>query len=303
MTTTSTLSQDTLLAPMPTRQLGSTGWNASLLTLGGVKWDTQIPEADAIALVHRAIELGVNTFDTAAAYGKGRSEERLGKALAGRRDGLWINTKTTQRDYDGAKEQLDASLRRLRTDVIDLYFVHGIDNDEDLAKASDPDGVLKVIDEYKRAGHIRHAGVSGHHYKHNMVRYIESQQLDAVLLPAGLFNIAYDYSYLAEVVPVARRLNVAVLGMKVFGAGRVKHAASIEPYLRYSIHQDIDTLVIGCDSIGQLEETVRIVKAEPTPLTADEVESLKPEALDVTREWDKGEFAWVNHYIKVNKQA
>jgi len=294
-------STDTLLETMPTRQLGSTDWQASVLTLGGVKWDTQLPEDDAIALVHRAIELGVNTFDTAAGYGRGQSEERLGKALVGHRDSVWINTKTGKRDYDGAKQQLDTSLKRLRTDAIDLYFIHSLEDDADLAKTSDPEGVLKVIDEYKRAGHIRHAGVSGHHYKHNMIRFIESQQLDAVLLPAGLFNMAYDYTYSEEVIPAARRLNMAVLGMKVFGAGRVKHAESVEPYLRYSLGQDLDTLVIGCDSIAQLEQTIGIIKSEPDPLPPEEAYALRNEAVAVTQSWDTGEFAWVNHYVEVNK--
>lgn len=298
-------SRDTLLDPMPRRKLGSTGWEASLLTIGGVKWDVLVSEGEAIELLHRAIELGVNTFDTAANYGRGASETRLGKALEGRRDRVWINTKTTCRDYDGAKAELERSLERLRTDVIDLYFMHQVGGREDLARACDPDGVLKVIDEYKRAGHIRFAGVSGHHHKEHMLRMIEAADLDAVLLPAGVFNEAYNYSYVREVVPAARRSGMAVLGMKVFAAGRVKHVASIEPYLRFSIHQDIDTAVIGCDSIAQLEQTVRIVKAMPEALTVEDVEALKPEALEVTRpeKWDAHEFNWVEFYKKLAAQG
>ena len=289
---------DPLHAPMPTRALGPTGHHASLLTLGGVKWDTQLPEDDAIALVHRAIELGVNTFDTAAGYGNGQSEARLGKALEGRRDGVWINTKTGKRDYDGACRQIDESLQRLRTDRIDLFFIHGIDNDDDLARVLAKDSVRQAIEKYRDQGVIRFAGVSGHWYKHNMQRLLEAVELDAVLLPAGLFNAAYDYDYFAEVVPAARQRKMAVLGMKVFGAGRVQHAASIEPYLRYSLHQDLDTAVIGFDSIAQLEQTVRIIKQQPGPLTPAEIESLKPEAVAVTPEFGKGEFGWVSHYRK-----
>jgi len=291
-----TTADDPLHAPMPTRVLGSTGHRASLLTLGGVKWDTRLDEDDAIALIHRAIDLGVNTFDTAVAYGNGQSEARLGKALEGRRDAVWLNTKTTRRDYDDACRQIDESLERLRTDRIDLFFIHGIDNDDDLARVLAKDSVLQAIEKYRDQGVIRFAGVSGHWYKHNMQRLIEAVELDAVLLPAGLFNVAYDYDYFAEVVPAARQRKMAVLGMKVFGAGRVQHAASIEPYLRYSLNLDLDTAVIGCDSIAQLEQTVRIIKQQPPALSAAEIDALKPEAVAITQDFDKGEFGWVSHY-------
>lgn len=292
---------DTLLAPMPRRRLGRTGWNASALTLGGVKWDTQIPERDAVALVHRAIELGVNTFDTAHDYGKGESERRLGLALEGRRDGLWINTKSTKRTYDDARREIDESLARLKTNHVDLFFLHALNEDEDYERASKPEGVLRMVEEYRKAGHIRHVGVSGHHYRRNMLRFIQEQTLDAILCPVGLFNVAYEYNYFDDVVPMARRRGMAVLGMKVFGAGRAKHATSREPYLRYSLNQDIDTAVIGCDSIAQLEETVRIVKAEPPPLSDPEARAAFPEIMSITQAWDQGEFNWVKHYVEVQQ--
>lgn len=281
---------------MPKRQLGRTGWNASVLTIGGVKWDTQIPEADAIALLHRAIELGVNTFDTAHDYGKGQSEERLGKALAGRRQGLWVETKVSDRTYDGARRQMDTSLKRLQMDHVDLMYIHGIDNDDDYRRITAPDSVIRAVEEYKKAGHIRFVGVSGHHHKHNMLRAVQELALDAILCPVGLFNLAFNYSYFEEIVPLARSKGMAVLGMKVFGAGRVKHAASREPYIRYSMNQPVDSLVIGCDSIAQLEETVRLVKSRPTAISEAEQRATFPEIMQLTQSWDRGEFNWVQHY-------
>ena len=296
METAELIDRDMLTAEMPKRELGNMGWQASLLTLGGVKWDTRIPESEAVALIHRAIELGVNTFDTAAGYGNGQSEERLGLALEGRRDQVWVETKTGDRDYDGAKASVERSLKRLRTDRIDLLFVHGVDNDADCEKALNPDGVLKALEEYRDAGNIRHIGVSGHWYKENMKRFVEAYPVDAVLFPAGLFNIAYDYSYLDDVLPAIRERGAAALGMKIFAAGRVAHAASIEPYLRYSLNLPIDTLVIGCDGIQQLEEMVSVIKRKPEGLSDAEVDALKPEALRVTRAFESGEFNWVSHY-------
>jgi len=289
---------DALHLPMPTRALPGLGHRASRLTLGGVKWDSQIPEADAIDLIHRAIDLGVNTFDTAPVYGGGKSETRLGKALAGRRDRFWITTKTIQRGYDDAKRDIEGSLDRLATDTIDLLLVHGVDNDDDADKILDPNGVLKAIEAFRDAGHIKHVGVPGHHYKHNMTRVIEACDFEAVLLPAGIFNEAYSYSYLREVVPVARRRGLTVMGMKIMGAGRAKHTADPSVYLRYALGQDIDTAVVGCESIAQLEHNVAVVKSKAQPPTAAEVEALFPEAKRVTESWDAGEFNWVGHYTR-----
>ncbi len=298
MSSAQIIDQDALTVEMPKRELGKMGWQASLLTLGGVKWDTRISETEAVELIHRALELGVNTFDTAAGYGGGQSEERLGLALEGQRDRVWVETKTGDRDYDGAKRSVETSLKRLRTDRIDLLFVHGVDNDNDCEKALSPDGVLKALEEYRAAGNIRYIGVSGHWYKQNMKRFVEAYPVDAALFPAGYFNIAYDYSYLDDVLPAIRKRGAAALGMKIFAAGRVGHAVSIEPYLRYSVNLPIDTLVIGCDSIQQLEEMVSVIKREPDPLSEAEMDALKPEAIHVTQEFESGEFNWVSHYKK-----
>ena len=297
MTTLTRSGQDTLHAPMPRRELGNTGWKASVLTLGGVKWDTLLSESDAVGLIHRAIELGVNTFDTASGYGDGQSETRLGLALQGHRDHVFISTKTSNRDYDTACRDIEQSLKRLRTDHIDLMFIHSIEDDDDVVKVLGGQGVLKALCEFRDAGHIRFLGVSGHWYKHNMARAIEAIDLDAVLMPVGLFNEAYGYSYVKEVVPVARKKGVAVMGMKIMGAGRAKHADDVTPYLRFAVNQDIDTAVIGCESLDQLEQNVRIVKSNPAPLPESEAKALYDEAKRITQEWEPLEFSWVQHYV------
>jgi len=287
---------DPLHLPMPRRALGSTGWEAGLLTMGGVKWEMRLDEVRAIELLHRAMELGVNSFDTAAGYGRGESERRLGKAIAGRRDQLWIQSKNGRRSYDEARRGIDESLERLGIDTIDCYMIHAVGDDDDYARITESNSVLRALDEYRKAGHIRFIGVSGHHYKHNMLRAVRELELDAVLLPNGLFNEAYGYSYLDDVAIAARDKGMAVMGMKVFGAGRVMAAHSIEPYLRFAMHTPVDTMVIGCDGIEQLEATVRVIKRQPAPLPADEAEALYDEARQVTQRFDDGEFNWVEHY-------
>lgn len=289
---------DLLLGPMPQRELRNLGWQASALTLGGVKWDVKCSDSEAVELVHRAIELGVNTFDTAFVYGGGESERKLGLAMEGIRDRFWINTKTIDRTYDGAKRQMETSLQRLRTDYVDLMFVHSLDNEEQYHQIMSPNSVLKAVEEFREAGHIRHIGISGHWVREVMARIVQEYPFEAVLFPAGVFNIAYEYSFVDTVLPIARERNMAVLGMKIYGAGRIKHAQSLASYLRYSLHQPVDTLVIGMDSIAQLEETIRLVKSEPPPLTDSELTALLPEARAITQSWDEHEFNWVEGYKK-----
>lgn len=285
-----------LYAPMPTHPLGNFKWDASCFTLGGVKWDVKCSDSEAVALVDRARELGINTFDTAHVYGGGESERKLGLALKGSRQSVWINTKSGDRSYDGAMREIETSLKRLRTDYIDLFFVHSMDTEEHYRQIMAPNSVLKAVEEVKAAGHIRHVGVSGHWVRDVMARIIQEYPFEAVLFPIGLFNYAYQYMFTDTVLPIAKQRGMATLGMKVYGAGRIKHARSLEPYLRYALHQGVDTAIIGCDSIAQLEQTVGIVKSQPEPLPEAEARALFPEALDITREWDDHEFAWAQGY-------
>jgi aryl-alcohol dehydrogenase-like predicted oxidoreductase len=291
-----TVRDDILTATMPTRPLGGFGWQSSIITMGGVKWDTLRSDDEAVALIHRAIELGVNTFDTAHAYGNGESERKLGLALQGIRDRVWVNTKIMDRTYDGAMKQMEESLNRLQMDRVDLMFVHSLDDEDNYRKIMAPNSVLRAVEEFRAAGRIRHVGISGHWAKDVMARIIQEYRFEAVLFPVGLFNLAYGYSFVETVLPIARERGMAVLGMKVMGAGRIKLARNIEPYLRYSLGLPIDTAVIGVDNIAQLEENIRIAKQDAGPLGEYEQQALYPEAIEITQSWDAGEFSWVDGY-------
>ncbi len=283
---------------LPVRPLGRTGWHASVITLGGVKWDTRCTEDEAIAIIRRAIELGINVVDTAHGYGNGQSETRLGLALEGLRDRVFLSTKTWQRSYDDAMREMEESLRRLRVDRVDLMVVHSLDDEEEYRQIMARPSVLDAMERLRDEGLVRHIGVSGHWVKHVLQRIITEYPFDAVICPAGLFNVAYGYTFHDTVIATARNRGMAVLGMKVFGAGRVRHAQSIEPYLRYSLHQPVDTLIIGADSVTDVEEIVRIASSSPPPLAPEEVEALLPEAIAITQEFEPGEFRWISHYLE-----
>src|SRR5207302_11269038 len=145
---------------------------------------------------------------------------------------------------------------------------------------------------------IGHVGVSGHWVKDVMAKLITEYPFEAVLFPAGFVNIAYKYSFVETVLPVARERGMAVLGMKILASGRVKYARSPEPYLRYSLNLPIDTAVIGIDSLAQLEQNVAIAKGELEPLTESEHAELLKEALVITQQWDDQEFSFTSGYPK-----
>lgn len=285
-------------AGLPTRPLGRTGWNASVIALGGVKWDTKCTEEEAIGIIRRAIELGINVVDTAHGYGNGQSEIRLGKALRGLRDRVFLSTKTWQRSYDNAMRDMEESLQRLQVDAVDLMVVHSLDNEEEYRQIMSRPSVLDAMEKLRDEGVVRHIGVSGHWVRHVLQRILLEYPFDAVICPIGLFNVAYNYTFHDTVIATAREQGIAILGMKVLGAGRARHARSIEPYLRYSLHQPVDTLIIGADSVRDVEEQVRIAASHPPPLTDEEIQALIPEALAITREFGDGEFRWISHYLE-----
>lgn len=287
-----------LTSPLPTRPLGRTGWNASVLALGGVKWDTQCSTEEAIRIIHRAVELGINVVDTAHGYGGGQSEIRLGLALDGLRDRVFLSTKTWQRKYDDAMREMELSLQRLRVPYVDLMVVHSLDNEEEYRQIMARPSVLDAMEKLRDEGRVRFIGVSGHWVKHVLQRIITEYPFDAVICPAGLFNVAYKYTFHDTVIAEARSRGMAVMGMKVFGAGRVRHARSIEPYLRYSLHQPVDTLIVGADSIRDIEEAVHIAASNPPPLSEEEIADMIPEAIAVTQEFGPGEFRWISHYLE-----
>src|SRR5689334_23287260 len=134
-----------------------------------------------------------------------------------------------------------------------------------------PNSVLNPMEDRRDAGHIRHIAIAPHRPPGVIARSIAEYPFESALIPAGISNLAYDYSFVDTVLPIARSRGMAVLGMKVMGAGRIKHARSIEPYLRYGLSQPIDTAVIGADTIAQLEANVRIAMGDLNPLSMAEI--------------------------------
>jgi aryl-alcohol dehydrogenase-like predicted oxidoreductase len=264
---------------IPRRRFGESDVMVSAIGLGGFHLGKMKDEAEALRVVHEAIEAGVNFFDNAWEYNKGVSEERVGKALQGKRDGVFLMTKvcTHGRGKDVAMRMLNESLRRLKTDHLDLWQVHEVvyENDPELCFAKG--GVIEALDEAKRQGKVRFVGFTGHKDPSIHLRMLaHGYPFDAVQMPLNVFDGQFR-SFEQQVLPEAKRRNMAVLGMKSLGGtGEMvsRGAVSVSEALRYAMSLPVTTTISGVDSLSVLRQNLAIARGF-TPLTDAERTALR----------------------------
>lgn len=260
---------------LPKRPLGKTGEKVSLVGLGG--WHIgSIPEAEAVAIMHEAIDNGMTFFDNAWDYHDGGSEKVVGKALAtgGRRDKVFLMTKNCARDYRGSRQHLEDSLRRLRTDRIDLWQFHEINYPED------PDwifkrGALKAALEAKKEGKVRYIGFTGHKDIDHLSKMLAKPfAWDTVQMPINIMDAHYR-SFQKKVVPECNRRRIGVIGMKSLACGILPKEAGIgaDVCRRYALSLPISTLVCGIVSRKDLQQDLGIAR-NFKPMTPAELERL-----------------------------
>jgi len=248
--------------PMPHRELGRTGLSVSLAGLGcHPLGGSGLDDAQAGAIVRRAIELGVNYFDTAPSYGNGASERRLGKALEGVRDKVILATKTLQRDRRGALRELDASLERLRTDRIDLWQFHALARTGDTDRLLEKGGALEAAWEAKKAGKVRFYGITGHADPRVFVDALKRHPFDALLIPLNCID-PHHLSFETTALPFARERRTGVIAMKVFCSGRLPGQRIVggEECLRYTYGLPIAVCIVGCSSIAEVELAAHVAR-------------------------------------------
>lgn len=246
---------------IPKRPLGRTGFEVSILALGGVKYNF-LPDAEAAAVVSRAIDLGVNYIDTAHGYRD--SEVKIGQVMPERRGEVYLATKGTGRDRAGMAADIEASLKRLRTDCIDCVQIHDLKDEADLAAALGPDGAVKAIEEFRDAGQVRFIGVTGHRDPNILAKALAEYPFDTILCALGAVHEAVR-PFQEFILPVARQQGVGVLGMKVMAyAFLADHA---ERALRFVMGAEgVASAVVGVDDIEQLEFNVRVARQfDPLP--------------------------------------
>jgi predicted aldo/keto reductase-like oxidoreductase len=271
--------KDERAGAIPQRPLGRTGAKVSALGLGGHHLGDLKTVDDAIRLVHEAIDAGITFFDNCWEYWNGRAEDWLGRGLAGRRDKVFLMTKvcTHGRGADLAMEMLDESLRRLQTDHLDLWQVHGVcfDNDPELAYAKG--GVLEALVRAKQQGKTRFVGFTGHKDPSIHLDMIRGgYPFDTVQMPLNCLDATFR-SFEREVLPEANKRGIAVLGMKSMGgaAGAVKSGlVTAEEMLRYAMSLPVATTVCGMDSLDVLRQNLRVARGFK-PMTAADMQALR----------------------------
>jgi aryl-alcohol dehydrogenase-like predicted oxidoreductase len=272
--------ETTTAAGIPTRPLGKTGEKVSIICLGG--WHIgragkESGEAEAIKIMHRALDEGVTFWDNAWDYHDGYSEELMGKALKGRRDRVFLMTKNCERDYEGSKKNLDDSLRRFGTDRLDLWQFHEMvyDNDPDWVFEK---GGFKAAMEAVKAGKVRYVGFTGHkdpliHLK-MLAKLEEFRKKNSDLkeyewasaqMPINLMDAHYR-SFQKQVVPECLKRGIGVLGMKGLAGGHPKGRiperglATAPECRRFALSLPIATLVCGIISMKDLEQDVAVAR-------------------------------------------
>jgi aryl-alcohol dehydrogenase-like predicted oxidoreductase len=247
---------------LPTRVLGRTGQRVSILCLGGWHLGSIKDDAEAIRLVHAALDQGMTFLDNCWDYHDGRSEELMGRALEGRRDRAFVMTKNCERDHAGSMRCLEDSLRRLRTDRIDLWQFHEMvyDNDPDWVFEK---GGLKAALEARKAGKVRFIGFTGHKDPRIHLKMLgKPHDWDAAQMPVNVLD-AHFRSFQKEVIPVCLQKNVGVIGMKGFGGGNgIASGAGLtaaEAYA-YALSLPVASQVVGMTTLEQLQQNVALAR-------------------------------------------
>jgi len=255
---------------IPLRTLGRTGLKVTMIGLGGYHAGFPDKEEDSIAVIHRALDLGINFFDNADCYQEGRAEERMGKALEGRRDKIYLMTKVDQRDAAGSRATLEQSLRRLRTDYLDLWQFHGVMRIDDLDKIFGPGGAMETAEKAKREGKLRFIGVTGHYDPAVHLEALKRYPFDTIQMPINVVDYHFK-SFRKTVVDEAVKRNTGVIAMKTLSFGNVitKGVASVAEALPWVWSQPISVLVSGCDTVERLNYNVYLAKTfTPMPEAA-----------------------------------
>ena len=244
---------------LPMRPLGKTGADVSVLCLGGwhIGFAAGQDEAEAIRIMHAAIDEGMTFFDNAWDYHDGGSEIVMGKALASpaKRDKVFLMTKGCDRDYAGAMRCIDESLKRLQTDYIDLWQFHEIVYDNDPDWVFEQNGIQAAIDA-KAAGKIRHIGFTGHRDPRIHQAMLDKPfDWETVQLPINMMDAQFR-SFSNEIVPQCVERGIGVIGMKTLGGGVITGQAGIsaDTCIRYALSQPVSSIVVGITSMDELRQ-------------------------------------------------
>jgi hypothetical protein len=294
---------------MPTRNLGKTGYKVGIFSLGGQASLERPNNFDvAVPIVERALDLGVNYIDTSSIYGGPDrwSEQYVGKVMAHRRNEAFLATKTKERSRDASMRMIEKSLELLKTDHVDLWQLHDVgimaNVDEIFAKG----GALEALVEMQQQKVVRFLGVTGHFRPDVLIECIRRYPFDTILMAMNAAD-PHHFSFNEELLPLAVERQMGIIGMKIPARGRLlsswtpptieqqKHSwegmtiqtstpgtITMREAMYYTLSRPVSTVIIGCDTIAQLEENVHLAR-EFTPLSDKQVADLVQRAEPVSK--------------------
>ena len=249
------------------RELGRTGERVSAIGIGGYHLGKQQDPDESIRLLRAAIDRGITFMDNCWDYNGGISEVRMGQALRdGYRQKVFLMTKIDGRDKNTAARQIEQSLGRLQTDVIDLLQFHEVIRLDDPDVIFAPGGAIEAVQESRKAGKIRYIGFTGHkdpdiHLK--MLDTAESHEFrfDTVQMPLNVMDAHYE-SFEKKVVPLLVKADIGILGMKPLGDPFILESKTVTPVecLHYAMNLPTSVVITGCDSMGIIDQALNAAR-------------------------------------------
>ncbi len=259
---------------LPTRTLGKTGIEVSILGFGsGSRFLMYEDDDKALEALSRALDLGITYIDTAHSYGDGKSEERIGRLMPERRKQITLATKLSARTADDARRQIELSLKRLKTDRLDVLHIHALSGPEDLAAIEKPDGVLKALYEARDQKVARAIGITCHASPTALKTALERHDFDCtqMALNAAMARMAdgkggmkatpmHEGGFEELALPVAVRKGMGVIAMKVFAQDQIVGAAPIEDLLTYALSLPVSLASVGMPKPQFIERNIEMAR-------------------------------------------
>jgi|SRR5580658_6013644 aryl-alcohol dehydrogenase-like predicted oxidoreductase len=295
---------------MPTRNLGKTGARVGIFGLGGQgALEKANNEELTLQMIQRALELGVNYFDTSAIYGGPErwSERYLGKGLKGSRDRVFIATKTKERKRDAALKNIEVSLKLLDTDHVDSWQLHDVGIQDDIDQIFGKGGAIEALIQARDQKVVRHLGVTGRFRPEALIECIRRFPFDTVLMGVNAAD-KYYYPFEKDLLPMAVEKQMGIIGMKVMARGRILSSWTPPPVEEqkrswegrgaiattpgtltkqetffYNLSLPLSMAIIGCDSVEQVEECAALARSF-TPLSEAQMAALEAKTEPIAKQ-------------------
>ena len=262
---------------MEYRDFGKTGLKTSMLGFGGFHL-LEIPVREAEKLLNAYLDAGGNYVETAASYGNGESERKIGRSIMRRRDDFILVSKIGARDRQGAAEQIDNTLRNLNTDHLDCLLMHAVASIEQLDEILSPGGAFEAAEEAKRAGKIRFIGISMHGWPGPLIEALNRDRFDAVMSTINYYD-RFNYPEIEDrLLPLAHEKGAGVILMKPLADGFLYKSAA--QAFRYAFSRPVSVVVTGINNEQMLRDDLAYAEGF-TPMAPEEERALYRDAAEL----------------------